>query len=377
MAITWDKNAFKRRKLALLLPAHNEELIISYTITSAIMSGVRSRDIYVVDDASSDCTRLQAEKLLHKENIVTIEHSGKAGAIRKAITIFNLTKKYEWIHVADADSVFGKDYFRIYRQALSDSYVAAVGFVQSLKGNWICSYRALSYTLSQHVHKRIQAWFGMITVMPGPVTSYRSDIIDALNFDTGSFTEDFDITLQIYRFRLGKIKYIPEAVNYTQDPRNLNDFVKQVLRWYRGFFQGIKRYKIGLKRQRIDVSIALMIAELFLFVAQVSVVIYMIFYVRNYQFNIWRSLFAEVFLISLFAIFAVITTRRIRILCAIPLYHFFKVVELGAYTVAFVEVFILRKFEGAQEKGWSVADRRYALNNKSLTEILYDAPSRH
>lgn len=37
----------QRRKLALLLPAHNEELIISYTIASAITSGVRSRDFYV------------------------------------------------------------------------------------------------------------------------------------------------------------------------------------------------------------------------------------------------------------------------------------------------------------------------------------------
>lgn len=360
----------QRRKLALLLPAHNEELIISYTIASAIMSGVRCRDIYVVDDASSDGTRLQAERLLHKENIVTIEHSGKAGAIRKAVTIFNLTKKYDWIHVADADSVFGKDYFRIYRRALSNSYVAAVGFVQSLKGNWICSYRALSYTLSQHVHKRIQAWFGMITVMPGPVTSYRSDIIDVLNFDTGSFTEDFDITLQIYRFRLGKIKYIPDAVNYTQDPRNFNDFVKQVLRWYRGFFQGIKRYKIGLKRQRIDISIALMVAELFLFIAQLSVVIYMVVYVRNYQFDIWRSLLADVFLIALFALFAMVVTKRFRILFVIPLYHFLKAVELGVYVVAFVEVFVLRKFESSQEKGWSVTGRRYALDNKSLSEIL-------
>ena len=50
----------RRKKLALLLPGHNEELIIETTIRSALKAGQRLLDIYVVDDASTDKTRQAA-----------------------------------------------------------------------------------------------------------------------------------------------------------------------------------------------------------------------------------------------------------------------------------------------------------------------------
>ena len=40
--------------LALIIPAHNEELVIEATIISAMKAGQKRDDIYVVDDASTD-----------------------------------------------------------------------------------------------------------------------------------------------------------------------------------------------------------------------------------------------------------------------------------------------------------------------------------
>ena len=45
-----------KKKLALLIPAHNEGLIIQSSITSAIDAGLSAEDVYVVDDDSSDDT---------------------------------------------------------------------------------------------------------------------------------------------------------------------------------------------------------------------------------------------------------------------------------------------------------------------------------
>jgi hypothetical protein len=47
------KRRIYKRKLVLLLPAHNEELIIQATINSAIKAGQRKEDIFVVDDNST------------------------------------------------------------------------------------------------------------------------------------------------------------------------------------------------------------------------------------------------------------------------------------------------------------------------------------
>jgi len=238
-----------RKRLALLLPAHNEELIMEMTIRSAIAAGQSRRDIFVVDDNSSDGTRKIAIKQLGAQNVLSVGRSGKALAVQKAIAKFKLESRYVWLHVADADSIFSPDYFKIYRSKLnSKKYAVAVGFVQSLRGNWISTYRALTYTYSQHVNRRIQSKLGMISVFPGPITCFRTDIISKLDFDANSLTEDFDITLQVHRKKLGNIVFIPKAINYTQDPQSLGDFCKQNMRWQRGFFQGVKKYRIGLGR---------------------------------------------------------------------------------------------------------------------------------
>src|ERR1039458_1520798 len=85
-----------RRKLALLLPGHNEELIIQATINSAIAAGQTREDIYMVDDASTDKTRVRAVELLGKDHVMTVKRSGKAGAVKKAIKKFDVEKRYNW-----------------------------------------------------------------------------------------------------------------------------------------------------------------------------------------------------------------------------------------------------------------------------------------
>jgi cellulose synthase/poly-beta-1,6-N-acetylglucosamine synthase-like glycosyltransferase len=199
------------------LPGHNEEIIIETTIASALAAGQSIDDIYVVDDASSDQTSKKALNLLPASQVLRVRRSGKAVAVQKAIKKFHLDKRYTWLHVADADSVFCPQYFDIYRSRLDpERFAAAVGFVQSMRGNWIARYRCFNYTYGQHIFRRIQGWFNMISVLPGPVTCFRTDILKQLEFNSGSLTEDFDLTLQIHRKKLGRIRFIPEAVNFTQ-----------------------------------------------------------------------------------------------------------------------------------------------------------------
>jgi cellulose synthase/poly-beta-1,6-N-acetylglucosamine synthase-like glycosyltransferase len=190
----------RRRKLALILPAHNEELIIDKTIKSAVAAGMNHSDIYVVDDNSSDNTRQLALEFLSQKNVLTVARSGKARAVFQAIKHFDIERRYVWVHIADADSIFSHSYFSVYKQNLDASKcVAAVGFVQSIKGNWIATYRSFCYTYGQHIIKRLQSWLDIIAVLPGPVTCFKCDIIKDLEFVSESLTEDFDLTLQIHR----------------------------------------------------------------------------------------------------------------------------------------------------------------------------------
>jgi len=362
------KRRFYKKKIALLLPGHNEELIIKATIESAVAAGQSKRDIYVVDDASTDKTRKIAIDLLGKQNVLTVRRSGKALAVKKAIKKFNIERNYKWLHVADADSVFSPDYFRIYRKKLSNEYVVAIGFVQSLRGNWISTYRAFSYTYGQHFYRRIQSALGMVSVFPGPVTSFRTDILSKLEINGNNVTEDFDITLQVHRKKLGKIIYIPKAINYTQDPQSYHDFCKQSMRWYRGFFQGIKEYHIGLHLQRIDVSIGFQLLQTAFFLVQVLILFPIILLQTHYFLTIPIAIAIDFILTSAITIASSVAIKRWTLLGVLPYFYFLRMSEIAMYFTAFTEIIILRKSSSAV-KGWATEGRRYKLDKTALRDV--------
>ncbi len=357
-----------RKKLALLLPGHNEELIIQDTIRSAIAAGQRKSDIFVVDDCSSDKTRRKAIALLGRKHVLTVERSGKALAVHQAIGHFKIIERYQWVHVADSDSVFGKDYFRIYRRNLrGKKYAAAVGFVQSLRGNWISKYRAFSYTYGQHLIRRTQSWLGMISVMPGPITAFRTDILSQLDFMGDSLTEDFDITLQIHRKKLGRIKFIPGAVNFTQDPQTLSDFCKQTARWQRGFFQGVTKYRIGTKRQIIDASISYQMLQLIFYLIELGCIVPYIIITTGHWMIIPFIMLGDFIVLCWLALFSAAAAKRVSILSALPYFYFLRWLELGIFLKAFVEVVVLKRFR-TEVKGWQTEGRRYALDAAALKD---------
>jgi cellulose synthase/poly-beta-1,6-N-acetylglucosamine synthase-like glycosyltransferase len=368
-SIKHTKPTATKKKLALLLPGHNEELIIATTISSAVTAGQDIEDIFVVDDASDDKTRKIAVSLLGKDNVLTVRRSGKALAVKKAIKKFHVERDYEWLHVADADSVFSPTYFHAYRAKLDPTkYAVAVGFVQSLRGNWISTYRALTYTYSQHVNRRIQSYLGMISVFPGPITCFRTDIIKDLDFDSDTITEDFDITVQFHRKRLGKIVFIPKAINYTQDPQTLRDFCKQTQRWQRGFFQCVKKYGVGLHPQRLDVSLGFQMFQSITLLFQIFVLFPIIILTTHSWLSIPVAISADFILNSAIAIWASVLIRRWTMVGAMPYFYFLRWIEIGIYFWAFVEVMILHRFR-SKITGWATEGRRYKLDMSALQDI--------
>lgn len=364
-----DEPESKKRKLSLLLPGHNEELIIALTIQSAIAAGQDIQDIYVVDDNSDDKTRKIAVGLLGKDHVLSVKRSGKALAVKKGIKKFNIEERYEWVHVADADSVFSPDYFRIYKEKLTDEYVVAIGFVQSLRGNWISTYRAISYTYGQQVFRRIQSALGMVSVFPGPVTSFRTDILKHIEINASNVAEDFDMTLQVHRKNLGKVVYIPKAVNYTQDPQSFHDFCKQSMRWYRGFFQGIMQHRIGLHGQRIDVSIGFQLLQTAIFFLQITLLVpFIVWYTNNWTIP-FIALSIDFLITGIITVAASVLTKRWYLLGAMPYFYFLRVAEIVMYFSAFFEVFLLHRLSDSA-KGWSTEGRRYKLNTIALQDVV-------
>jgi cellulose synthase/poly-beta-1,6-N-acetylglucosamine synthase-like glycosyltransferase len=348
----------EKRKLALLIAGHNEELVIEQTLRSAIRAGMDPSDIYVVDDNSSDDTKKIAASVIGRVNVIKVKRSGKGLALTKGSKKFKLTKRYEWIHIADADGGFAPDYFDVFRTQLNPSYAAATGYIRSLPGSIVGQYRVFEYTIGMEIHRRFQAMTHTVSVIPGPTSCFRADVFEKVNFANKCITEDFDVTLQIHRQKLGKIQFIPKAVAYTQDPLTLEDFKKQITRWNRGVMQGITQHHIGLRPTRIDAYLSSQILQNFMLLFNYLFILPFMAITRHAPGIIALAFLLDVAVLYAITMAVALQAGRRDILAAFPQIYVYRFVTLAVFTKAFWDVVIRRKYRIA-DGVWGTAGRRY------------------
>lgn len=346
----------RRPMLALLIAAHNEELVLENTIRSALRAGMPKEHIYVVDDNSSDHTSAIARTILGPRNVIKVGRSGKGLALSKANRHFNLTRRYRWIHIADADGAFSPDYFKVFRKSLRIKYAAATGYVRSAPGGPISQYRVMEYTVGQEIHRRFQALTHTVTVIPGPTSCFRADVFAQVDFANKSLCEDFDVTLQIHRKKLGKIQFIPSAVAYTQDPNSLADFKKQITRWNRGVLQGVRRHGIGKRATRLDAYLTYQVAQNLLFFLSYAIVVPFLAVTQKSADIVAMTFLYDVFITALITVLVAMKARRFDILAAFPHIYAFRFISLYVFLKAFVEVIILRRFQHT-DGAWTTVQR--------------------
>lgn len=347
--------------LALLIAAHNEELVLGKTIQSAIDAGMDPQHIYVVDDNSSDKTSLIAHSLVPVSNVIKVKRSGKGLALTKAGRRFKLAQKYRWIHIADADGAFAPDYFRIFRRELRVENAAATGYIKSLPGKRISEYRVFEYTVGMEIHRRLQTLLNVVPVIPGPTSCFRADVFAKVNFDNKSLTEDFDVTIQLHRKKLGKVQFIPKAVAYTQDPKTLADYTKQIKRWNRGGLQSMTRYKIGRRATSIDAYLSYQIIQNLLFFASYLLWVPYLAVSRHSLAFVAAAFVIDVFVTFVLTFLTAMRTQRWDVLSAFPQVYVLRWVSLGVFLQAFTEVIILRKYRNQDGLWENHSTRRYVM----------------
>ena len=250
-------------KLCFLIPAYNEAKVIRKSILGCYRAGVPHEDVYVVDDGSKDETSAIARH--YRAQVLTKPNGGKAAALEAGLQYFDLVNRYTHIAVLDADSVIDPGYVLAMEQAVlkHEDAVLFCGRQCSARGpkwNWLTAHRTGAYAVWCGVYREAQHATGTVNVAPGFASMYELRTFASLDFHGGTVVEDMDMTIELQR-RGAQIVYVPDATVYTQDPTNLRDFCGQMMRWYRGTWQVIKKHKLGRRRQRVDVEVGMLIAE--------------------------------------------------------------------------------------------------------------------
>ncbi|MBB4934302.1 cellulose synthase/poly-beta-1,6-N-acetylglucosamine synthase-like glycosyltransferase [Lipingzhangella halophila] len=243
-----------RMRLAVIIPAHNEEPVIDAAITSALRLFNRW-DIYVVSDSSRDATAdIAAETGINVLELLS--NRGKAGSIEAVLQEFDLTENYDGVVILDADTELDAKYVEGAKRQLAEPGVAAVaGFVvaewkpkeRTVVGRLISAYRDRLYWMLQYLLRFGQTWRHTSTtfIVPGFASVYRSSVLKQLDINPkGLVIEDFNMTFEVHHRRLGRISMHPGTKARCQDPFTLGDYVKQVRRWTLGFWQTVRLHGV-------------------------------------------------------------------------------------------------------------------------------------
>jgi poly-beta-1,6-N-acetyl-D-glucosamine synthase len=237
--------------VAVLIPAHNEAMVIGESLRS-IMALVPPRNVHVVSDGSTDATVAIARQA--GVNVIeTSENVGKAGALEEAIQRFGLIRRFPVVMLLDADTRVQPGYFGAALPLLRNPKVVAVaGCVRTaldrkltLCGNILVGHRTRIYTIGQRALKFGQTYLrsNATPIVPGFASLYRTRVLPQMDMNPpGLVIEDFNMTFEVYQKRLGKVGFTLGAVAVTQDPDNFRDYVRQTKRWAVGLWQTVRRH---------------------------------------------------------------------------------------------------------------------------------------
>jgi biofilm PGA synthesis N-glycosyltransferase PgaC len=243
------------RDVAVIIAAHNEELVIGGTLRS-LEKLIPASNIFVVSDGSSDRTVQIARA--EGANVLDLHpNRGKAGAIVEVLDYFAIPSRYEVVMLLDADTQLTPEYFESGLPMFSDPDVVAVAGrastlstprPSSIAGRILIAYRNRVYIAMQYLFKFGQAakHVNVVAIVPGFASMYRSRILGSIDIDApGLKIEDYNMTFEVHAKKLGRIAFHPHAaIALTQDPDRFDDYLHQVERWNLGFWQTVLRHRV-------------------------------------------------------------------------------------------------------------------------------------
>lgn len=243
-----------KNRFLVLVPAHNEEKVISGIIKNLKNMEYPKElyDFYIIADNCSDSTATVAKQMganvleLTKES--EDEATGKPVALKKAFErLTGYQDKYDIIMFFDADNLIDPDMFKEVNSQMIDHPEAEV--IQCYLGaknkkGIVASFYYISYTITNRFFQYSKNRFNLNSVIGGTGFAVRSKYIYKRGgWSAMSLTEDFE--LQIEATVDGKkVLWNNNVRVYDEKPTSLKASFKQRKRWAQGhWFVALKNTK--------------------------------------------------------------------------------------------------------------------------------------
>jgi len=276
-----DRTTLDFPSLSILIPAHNEEMVIERTVRKILASEypLDKLEIIVMNDGSSDRTAEILDRLAGEFPNVRPVHipkgeggKGKAHVLNRALKLTN----QEMIAIYDADNqpepralVYLAAQF-----ALNPQLGAALGKFRTLnrKRNLLTRFINIEGLSFQWIVQAGRWKLLQIATLPGTNFIVRKAVLAEVGgWDEQALTEDAELSLRILEAGY-RIKFVPYAVTWEQEPETLAVWFRQRTRWARGNFYLMHKFWRGIstaKNKALGLEVFYFMALYYIFVAAI------------------------------------------------------------------------------------------------------------
>ena len=252
--------------VTVMIPAHNEESVITNTVENVLQIDYPNFEVIVIDDRSSDNTANIIGELANKyENVIAFIRDknafpGKSAVLNDAFKV----AKGDAILVFDADATVEPDFLNKLIPQLEPSDVGAVQarkIIRNKDVNLLTRCQNNEYTMDTHLQVGRDAVKGAVELRGNGELIKREALIDIGGWNNYTITDDLDMSTRLH-IKGWDVRFCPEACVYEEGIVYILPLFRQRRRWLEGtirryleyFWAAMTSKKMSLRAQ-LDMAI--------------------------------------------------------------------------------------------------------------------------
>ena len=254
------KNYTPTKKFAMIVAAHNEEVVIGKLIESMLNQNYPRElfDIFVIADNCTDNTAKIARKYgVYVYERFNKEQKGKGYALEWMFDkIFKMQNKYDAVAIFDADNLVSKNWCKEINSKMLEGYKVVQGYIDSKNPNdsWISASYSIAFWTQNRMYQLARANVGLSNQIGGTGFAIDLDILKEFGWGATCLTEDLEFSCKLI-LNGEKVGWAHDAIIYDEKPLTLKQSWVQRRRWMQGFTDVASRYffkllKKGLKERK-------------------------------------------------------------------------------------------------------------------------------